>query len=228
MARGWRLKWNVNSSRRSVIGLQVGRKSFFFSSRSFFLLSLSVQRIALVVNLRACGLAFEDAATNPVTLSEERRERRKEVEEEEKKERSTQGSAESSTVAGSGPSVFSKRHLTTDTLGTTQQQAADTKNKQTPEELMKSGYELKKPFRWSGEKPFTLRPGWLRPCGPKQLRAPNQVSETDWHSRVVTQHLNKVRTTRYRCDKSGHHSGEGDTRGQEIIWKKKLEIETGT
>lgn len=44
-----------------------------------FLLSLSVHRIALVVNLRACGLAFEDAATNPVTLSEERRERRKEV-----------------------------------------------------------------------------------------------------------------------------------------------------
>lgn len=66
-----------------------------------------MHRIALVVNLRACGLAFEDAATNPVTLSEERRERRKEVEEEEeKKERSTQGSAESSTVAGSGPSIF--------------------------------------------------------------------------------------------------------------------------
>lgn len=86
-----------------------------------------MHRVALVVNLRACGLAFEDAATNPVTLSEERRERRKEEEEEEKKERSTQGSAESSTVAGSGPSIFSKCHLTTDTLGTTQQQAADTK-----------------------------------------------------------------------------------------------------
>lgn len=84
--------------------------------------------------------------------------------------------------------------------------------------------ELKKPFRWSGEKPFTRRPGWLRPWGAEGLVEPNQVSETNWHSRGVTQHLNKVRTTRYRCDKSGHHSGEGDTRGQEINLGKKDKI----
>lgn len=54
--------------------------------------ALGAKDRALVVNLRACGLAFEDAATNPVTLSEgEEGENR---EKEKKKENHTKVSRE--------------------------------------------------------------------------------------------------------------------------------------
>lgn len=53
----------------------MGCKSFLFLLVLFCVVAPGAKDCALVVNLRACGLAFEDAATNPVTLSEERSER---------------------------------------------------------------------------------------------------------------------------------------------------------
>lgn len=55
-----------------------GVNLFFFFSLPlvpFCVVALGARDCAPVVNLQACGLAFEDTATNPVTLSEERSER---------------------------------------------------------------------------------------------------------------------------------------------------------